>query len=287
MMPRQLGIIVYLLTTVLTLDAKAAPRRDLPTEGVISNPDWIKKPDGDDVSRFYPSLASFLSISGRARINGAVTDLGALIDCTTLSETPAGFGFGQASIQMSAMFRMKPRTLDGEPVGGARVTVPLNFLPAADSDVAEPDQTQPSPSPKALALGRRLAAESMDTAQITTMIKTSVQRMRDNYAAEGLTHEQQLAIDEFEKALIASTPLRVERMARFYAGSISEPELAEIVTFLGRPAGKQWVAQSAQAQLVEIKTAQSLQSVITKDAKAHICSQIACLPRDMPAPAKP
>jgi periplasmic protein TonB len=45
------------------------PRLDLPIEGAIANPDWIAKPSGEDVARFYPILARDIGVSGRARLS--------------------------------------------------------------------------------------------------------------------------------------------------------------------------------------------------------------------------
>jgi hypothetical protein len=296
MMRQGIGLVLCFLATLTATDAAKAqaagaaaaaghaPRRELPTEGVITNPDWIKKPDGNDVGRFYPELASMLELSGHARINCTVTDLGALSDCSTLAETPTGFGFGQAGIQMSTLFRMKPRTLDGVPVGGARIIVPLSFIPDAGTAESEPVETTPAPSAKALALGRRVAAASMDDS-LNAAIKTSFQQMRDRYATAGVSQEQQIAIDEFERAMIATVPLRLERVARFYAESIPEPELSKISSFLESPAGKSWIAHSSEMQIVEIKAARGLQEIGVKDAREHLCRQITCLSKDTPVPS--
>jgi protein TonB len=52
---------------------------------------------------------------------------GTLENCEVLSEDPPGYGFGQAALGMSKLFKMRPQTRDGKPVGGATVVVPLKF----------------------------------------------------------------------------------------------------------------------------------------------------------------
>ena len=41
-------------------------------------------------------------------------------------------GFGEAAISLSKMFKMRPQTRDGAPVGGASIVIPLTFNPPAD-----------------------------------------------------------------------------------------------------------------------------------------------------------
>jgi protein TonB len=51
-----------------------------------------------------------------------------LQDCSVVSETPADYGFGDSALKMAKLFKMRPQTQDGTPVGGAKITIPLKFV---------------------------------------------------------------------------------------------------------------------------------------------------------------
>lgn len=93
----------------------------------ITNPDWSSRPSGDDVARFYPDRAQRLEMSGSVTLNCLVTAKGTVSGCTVLSETPADFGFGEAALKLSRLFRMKPKMEDGQAVEGAVVRIPIAF----------------------------------------------------------------------------------------------------------------------------------------------------------------
>jgi protein TonB len=106
---------------------KPPPPPPPPHVAVISNPDWTRKPTGDDLANYYPDRAQRMNVAGRATISCTVTVQGALTGCSVTSEDPADYGFGQAALKMAHLFKMKPQTADGQPVGGASVTVPIRF----------------------------------------------------------------------------------------------------------------------------------------------------------------
>jgi periplasmic protein TonB len=104
-----------------------------PTEAVpagpptITNPDWVRKPSGEALMRAYPERAIAANVTGSATLSCTVRVNGTLTDCQVVSETPGGYGFGRAATRLSRDFRMSPRTVDGQAVGGARVTVGIRF----------------------------------------------------------------------------------------------------------------------------------------------------------------
>ncbi len=98
-----------------------------PAPRVISNPDWSARPNGDDMARYYPDRAQRLEKSGTVVLQCLVTAKGGVSGCAVVSEDPADFGFGEAALKLSRLFRMKPRTEDGQAVDGAIVRIPIAF----------------------------------------------------------------------------------------------------------------------------------------------------------------
>jgi TonB family protein len=76
-----------------------------------------------------PPAAGAEQVDGRARVSCTVTAEGRLVDCAVISEEPAGYGFGDAALRTSKLFKMNPIGRDGRPVAGAKVVIPMVFKP--------------------------------------------------------------------------------------------------------------------------------------------------------------
>lgn len=95
---------------------------------VVTAPDWAKKPTSSDVSRFYPSAASWMGLEGSATLECTVFADGTLHDCQVLAETPEGYGFGDATVRAAyEEFRFKPQKINGRPTSDGRVRFTLKF----------------------------------------------------------------------------------------------------------------------------------------------------------------
>lgn len=116
-----------LATAALAPTVMAAPRE------VIDKPDWVRKPTGDDMERFYPAKARAERTGGEVRLVCDVTIAGALKDCVTVNESPTGYGFAEAALSLAPMFLMSPKRVGGEPVAGGSVTIPVIFKSPSDS----------------------------------------------------------------------------------------------------------------------------------------------------------
>ncbi len=281
--------------------AKAAPAGasdpqgdlDLPIEGAITNPDWVELPTGDQMARFYPPLANVLAINGIVRMTCEVTKSGMVENCRIASETPKGIGFGEAALQMAGSFRMRPQTVNGAPVSGALVTIPINFKMFGDQPPVVADAAGgPAPSPTQLATARRLAALTLSPEVAKArgdLTATQMQQIADH--TPGVDPDQAAkAIAARREAYDAAMPRWRELMAEAYARAYSQAELTQIVAFLETPTGHAWESRSSEIDQAVARSNQSWLLGIQADAHKRFCAQTACADESSvpaePAPVK-
>ena len=103
----------------------AAPPPPRPT--VIERPQFISKPNADDMARYYPERAQRMGVSGRVSLRCTVLSNGKLTDCSTSGEDPSDQGFGDAALKLARIFKLKPQTADGVPVSGGIFETLIRF----------------------------------------------------------------------------------------------------------------------------------------------------------------
>lgn len=99
---------------------------------VITEPQWLRRPSAEDLDAFVPDEARAQLVSGVASMQCDVAANGRLENCFVHSEAPEGWGYGRAVLHAAKLFRMRPRTVDGQPVAGAKVRIPIRFLVTAE-----------------------------------------------------------------------------------------------------------------------------------------------------------
>jgi len=124
----------FLLLLVWSSVALSGPAQ----ASTVTNPDWRQRPSPDDISRYYPDRAQRQNVDGTVRVQCRLSSDGVLGDCIVLSETPTGYGFGEAALNVAARFQMRPGTRDGRPVS-SQVIIPISFsLPAPEPAASPP-----------------------------------------------------------------------------------------------------------------------------------------------------
>ena len=94
---------------------------------IIQNPDWAAIPSAAEIGQVIPEIAWRKHISGHVDLTCLVAVSGLAQDCQVRSETPPGYGFGDAALKLSRVFRFIPMRRDGVPIPGGRIEVPIAF----------------------------------------------------------------------------------------------------------------------------------------------------------------
>lgn len=99
-----------------------------PRKRVVGKPVWAVTPSADQFAGGYPDAAKQAGVAtGRAVLLCDIAAGGRLDGCSTQSEEPDGFGFGDAALALSEGFRLRIWTVEGLPVVGGKLRVPIRY----------------------------------------------------------------------------------------------------------------------------------------------------------------
>lgn len=280
MKDRRRGLAAAILALGLAGSAAAAP-------AVITQPDWLTMPNGEDMANAYPRLAAQLGLSGRVILSCGVATTGKLQDCSTWDEAPAGLGFDKAVLSLAASFRMRPQTRDGQPVTGGTVRIPVKFvLPLALTLTPSPPPALPT-SPRALELAHQLLAINPPTDQAARRLSALATGL-ENFGQPGVSSDATASI---AKALRASYPplLReaADRQARLYAAAFGDAQLEAFVAFFRSPAGEALNRATQPTQAEQAAIARRAQPLVIAATQAAFCAKHTCLSADVGAIGAP
>jgi hypothetical protein len=93
--------------------------------GYVVRPYWTNRPTREDLERLYPNKAK--SVQGDVKVDCLIDEKGKFTSCDVISESPSGMGFGDSTIALSRLFRMKPVDGDGLPVVGRKLRLPVRW----------------------------------------------------------------------------------------------------------------------------------------------------------------
>ena len=94
----------------------------------VTPADWLRRPIPDEFEAVWPVAAAAASVDGTGYIGcRVVAATGRVTDCRIVDESPPGYGFGAAALQLAPAILMKPELHDGRPIDNSHVVIPVAF----------------------------------------------------------------------------------------------------------------------------------------------------------------
>jgi TonB family protein len=93
---------------------------------VVGKPNWSGVPSAEDIAGAYPKAPPGVETL-RTRLACRVEQEGYVSGCRVESEDPPGNGFGPAALALAPRFRLGTWTMEGLPVVGGTVNIPLRY----------------------------------------------------------------------------------------------------------------------------------------------------------------
>jgi TonB family protein len=238
----------------------------------IQQPDWATKPSSEDIGRSYPLLANSLRLEGFTVLRCRVDPQGALKDCKATDERPDGLGFGAAALTMVDRFRINPKTIDGLPAEGGKVSIPIRFR----QHPAPPEPPPLSPTPEALALARQMmAAQDAERG-----IDASINRARDRLLHVSMPGVSDAArrrgVDALMAAAESSKADEVDLRAKIYATVFPVEEMKAHTAFAATSAARVLRERSAELRALSAKRQRAHSLAVRRAAHDIFCAQIDC-----------
>lgn len=254
----------------------------LPLEGAETSPVFITRPTGEDMARFYPSVAQTIGLSGRVMLDCNVSALGALDECKASGESPAGMGFAKAALGLASIFRLRPRTVDGVAVGGGVFETVIRFQ---TPEISPPPQLgsvrYPTPTPAATVLAKRLAIAMGSEHRMGDMADSYARQLEAQFEREPATdaietRAKQVTLDAFKQAMAAKRSIVIDGLAKAFAATFSEKDLGPIVAFMESAAARVWFERQPEQSAASVPASYEFWAQAREDAVRQICVELGC-----------
>ena len=92
----------------------------------VGDVNWVREPSARDFARFFPDEALEDGTSGNVTLS-CIIGGGGRLACSVASESPSGYGFGNAAIGISRQLRVRTTLPDGSSAEGREMRLPLSF----------------------------------------------------------------------------------------------------------------------------------------------------------------
>ena len=132
-----------------------------PQEPGFIAPSWSRRADPAVAADMHPGFAAAIGISGVATVRCLAPADGPPTDCTIVSETPGGLGFGEAAVRIVSTAEVRAARLNGE-ISPRWVQTSTRFF-SPDVDATGSTWTGPEPTPEALRLAGLMVVRLVHT----------------------------------------------------------------------------------------------------------------------------
>lgn len=235
-------------------------------------PDWAEKPTEEELAPGYPKLAQWVALEGNVRLRCDVAVTGVLEGCRVDHESPKGVGFGEAALNMSATFKMRPPLQPGARYPDTTVRIPVNFrLPSSPSRPAVPTLDE-----RRAKLVDQLVAASDPADTWLAQARRGAERMK---ADPGPGIDDKTAAAAAEASIQAAERLapqaRRDLMA-ILASAFSPEELEAFAAFAASPVGKRYFAEPPERVAALDALRQQAVRSQRREARDALCAGLSC-----------
>lgn len=92
-------------------------------------PTWTTRPTDDDIAKALRQANTPAGAIGHTKMTCGIGPTGQMSGCQLTSETPAGKGYGEATLKLADHFKITTETQFGFSTVGWTITIPMNFVP--------------------------------------------------------------------------------------------------------------------------------------------------------------